>query len=139
MENSWPTLVKNPSGNKPMDKFAVIIQNIHKIVFSHTLKNVEWQNATLAKKSIEEEILELREQPGKDILVGSPSLIVAALNLNLVDELQICVQPIILGKGLSLLKNIHNRIDLKLLKTKSFGCGAVIFYYEPIRNPPSKA
>jgi len=139
MESSWPSLVENPSGNKPMDEFAVIIQNIHKIVFSHTLKNVQWENATLATRSIEEEILELRKQPGQDILVGSPSLIVAALNLNLVDEFQICVQPIILGKGLSLLKNIHNRIDLKLLKTKSFGCGAVIFYYEPIKNATPNA
>ena len=77
MESYWPTVVKNPTGNKPADEFAVIIDDISKIVFSHTLKNVEWKNAKAAKRGIEEEILELKQQPGKDILVGSPSLIIA--------------------------------------------------------------
>ena len=131
MESYWPTVVKNPTGNKPEDEFAVLIDNISKIVFSRTLKNVEWKNARVAKKSIKEEILELKQQPGKDIFVGSPSLIVAVLNLNLVDEFQISVQPTIIGKSLPLLKNINDRINLKLLKTKTFGCGAVTFYYEP--------
>jgi len=68
-------VVKNPTGNKPMDEFAVIIDNISKTVFSHTLKNVEWKNAKLAKRNIKEEVLELRQQAGKDILVGSRSLL----------------------------------------------------------------
>ena len=133
MESYWPTVVKNPTGNKPEDEFAVLIDNISKIVFSRTLKNVEWKNARVAKKSIKEEILELKQQPGKDIFVGSPSLIVAVLNLNLVDEFQISVQPIIVGKGLPLLKNINDRINLKLFRTKTFSCGAVTHYYEPIK------
>ncbi len=130
----WPTLVKNPSGNKAMDEFAVVMDNIPKIVFSHTLKNVEWKTARLAKRSIEEEVAALKQQEGKDILVGSRSLIITLLNLGLVDEFQICVQPIIEGKGLRLFDNIDKRIDLKLLKTKIFGCGAVIFYYDPVRK-----
>ena len=65
MESYWPTVVKNPTGNKPMDEFAVIIDNISKTVFSHTLKNVEWKNAKLAKRNIKEEVLELRQQAGK--------------------------------------------------------------------------
>src|SRR3954447_15373134 len=68
MESYWPTVVKNPTGNKPTDEFAVIIDDISKIVFSHTLKNVEWKNAKLAKGSIKEEVLELKQQAGKDIL-----------------------------------------------------------------------
>jgi dihydrofolate reductase len=134
MESYWPTLVKNPTGNKSEDDFAILIDNISKIVFSRTLKNVEWKNSRVAKKGIKEEILELKQQPGKDIFVGSPSLIVAVLNLNLVDEFQICVQPTIVGKGLQLLKNINDRINLKLLKTKTFGCGAVTCYYEPAKK-----
>src|SRR4030095_11731409 len=136
MESYWPTVVKNPTGNKPADDFAVLIDDIPKIVFSRTLKDddptiIGWKNARVAKRSVAEEVLELKRQPGKDILVGSPSLIVAVLNLNLVDEFQISVQPTIVGKGLPLLKNINDRINLKLLKTKTFGCGAVTFYYEP--------
>jgi len=131
----WPTVVKNPTGNKAMDEFAVTMDNIPKVVFSHTLKNVEWNTARLAKKDIKEEVLELRQQAGKDILVGSRSLIVTLLNLNLIDEFQLCVQPIIAGKGLSLLNNINDRINLKLLKTKTFNSsGSMLLYYEPIKK-----
>jgi len=127
----WTTVVKNPTGIKPMDEFAVTIDNIPKIVFSNTLKNVEWKTAKLAKRDIKEEVLELKQQAGKDILVGSRSLIVSLMNLNLIDEFQLCVHPIILGSGLTpLLENINDRINLTLLKTKTFGCGAVTLYYE---------
>ena len=130
MESYWPAVVKSPTGNKPTDEFAVLIDDIPKIVFSRTLKNVEWKNSKLAKGSIEEEIFALKQQPGKDILVGSPSLIVATLNLNLVDELQILVQPIIEGRGLQLFKNIKARINFKLIKTKTLhSSGSVILYY----------
>ena len=71
----WQTLLKNPSGEKTMDDFARAIDKIPKIVFSHTLKNVEWDSATLANRALEEEVLELKQQPGKDILVGRRSLI----------------------------------------------------------------
>ena len=131
MERSWPAVLKNPTGDKSLNEFAVAIDKISKIVFSHTLENVEWKTARVAKRAFEQEISELKRQPGKDILVGSPSLIVAATNLHLIDEYQLSVQPTIAGKGLPLLKNINDRINLKLLKTKTFGCGAVTLYYEP--------
>ena len=134
MESYWPTVVKNPTGNKPTDEFAVIIQDISKIVFSHTLKNVEWKNAKLAKGGIKEEVLELKQQAGKDIIVGSPSLIVTSMKLNLIDEFQLCVQPIISGNGLPLFKNINDRINLKLLKTKTFSSGSITLYYEPAKK-----
>ena len=129
----WPTIVKNPTGNKAMDEFAVTIDNISKIVFSRTLKNVEWKNARVAKRGIEEEVLELKKQPGKGILVGSPGLITALTQLHLIDEYQLCIHPIVLGSGLPLFKNITDRVNLKLLKTKTFNCGAVILYYEPAK------
>jgi dihydrofolate reductase len=137
MESYWPTVVKNPTGNKPIDEFAVAIDNISKIVFSHTLKEVEWKTARVAQKGIKEEISELKQSRNggsKDILVGSPSLIVASANLNLIDEYQLSVQPTISGKGLPLLKNINDRINLKLLKTKTFACGAITLYYEPAKK-----
>jgi dihydrofolate reductase len=100
-----------------MDEFAVIIDNIPKIIFSRTLKNVEWESAKLASRAIEEEVLELKQQSGKNIYAGSRSLKVALSNLNLIDEYQLCVQPTILGYGLPLFKNINDRVNLKLLKT----------------------
>src|SRR3982750_3535022 len=119
MESYWPTVVKNPTGNKPTDEFAVLIDNISKIVFSRTLKNVDWKNTKLKNEVIKEEILALKQQVGKDILVGSPGLIVALTKLDLIDEYQLGVQPIVLGCGLSLFKNINDRVNLKLLKTKT--------------------
>jgi dihydrofolate reductase len=134
MESYWPCIVKNPTGNKSIDEFAVLIDNISKIVYSRTLKSVEWKNTELKKELIKEEILELKQQSGKNILVGSPSLIVAFARLGLVDEFQLAVQPTILGSGLPLFKNITDRINLTLLKTKIFGCGAIALYYNPAKN-----
>jgi dihydrofolate reductase len=136
MESYWPSVVKNPTRNKPMDEFAILIDNITKIVFSRTLKNVGWKNTELKKKVIKEELLELKQSRNggsKNILVGSPGLIVALTQLDLIDEYQLGVQPIILGRGLPLFKNVRDRVDLKLLKTKTFGCGAVTLYYEPTK------
>jgi len=137
MESYWPSVVKNPTGNKPMDEFAVLIDNISKIVFSRTLKNVDWKNTILKKEVIREEILELKQSRNggsKNILVGSPSLIVALTQLDVIDEYQLSVQPTVLGSGLPLFKNVKDRINLKLLKTKTFVCGAVTFYYEPTKK-----
>ena len=134
MESYWPSVVKNPTGNKPMDEFAVLIDNISKIVYSRTLQHVDWKNTTLKKEVIQEEILELKQQRSKNIVVGSPGLIIALTQLDLIDEYQLGVQPTVLGSGLPLFKNIRDRIDLKLLKTKTFGCGAVMLYYEPTKK-----
>ena len=82
----WRTLLENPSDEKSMNDFAIAIDKIPKIVFSHTLKNVEWESAKLANRDIEEEVLELKQQSGKDILVGSRSLIIQLMKLNLLDE-----------------------------------------------------
>ena len=133
----WQTLVQNPSGEKSMDHFAMAIDKVPKIVFSHTLKNVEWKTAKLATRDIEEEVLELkRSRPAsggsgsKDIFVGSRSLILQLMKLNLIDEYQLCVHPVIAGTGLPLFENISDRTVLKLLKTKSFNSGAIILYYK---------
>lgn len=130
----WRTLITNPSGNKTMDEFAIVMDRIPKIVFSHTLKNVDWKSAKLATRTLEEEVAELKQQPGNDIYVGSPGLIVALANLNLIDEYQLCVHPVIVGSGMPLFKNISDRTVLKLVKTKTFSGGAVILYYEPVNR-----
>lgn len=130
----WKSVLENPTGNKSMDEFAVAIDDIQKIVYSRRLTNVDWRNTELKREIVKEEILELKQQPGKDILVGSPSLIVELGNLDLIDEYQLGVQPTVVGSGLSLFKNVTDRIDLKLLRTKTFDCGAIILYYEPVKK-----
>lgn len=131
MESYWPTLIDNPSGNAQSDEFAALADNIHKIVYSRSLKEVTWNNSELKSEIVKEDIIVLKQQPGKNILVGSPSTIVQFAQLGLVDEYQFCIHPVILGQGLPLFKNITDKIDLKLLKTKTFGSGAVVMYYEP--------
>jgi dihydrofolate reductase len=130
----WQTLIKNPSGEKSMDDFAMAIDKIPKIVFSHKLKNTGWDSAKLSNQPIEEEVLELKQQSGKDILVGSRSLIIQLMELNLIDEYQLCVHPVVAGSGLPLFENINDRTIFKLIKTKTFSGGAVTLYYEPTKR-----
>ncbi len=129
----WQTLLKNPMGEKSMDDFAVAIDKIPKIVFSRTLKNTEWDSAKLATKPIEEEISELKQQSGKDIFVGSRSLIIQMINLNLIDELQLCIYPVIAENGLQLFEHFNHRTELNLINSKTFKGGAIILYYEPTK------
>jgi dihydrofolate reductase len=127
----WRSVVENPTGNKATDDFAVAIDNIQKIVYSRKLKSVDWKNTELKNEIVKEEILELKKTSDKDILVGSPSLIVALANLDLVDEFQLGVQPTVVGSGLPLFRNIRGRIDVRLVKRRSFDCGAIVLCYEP--------
>lgn len=127
----WRTVVEVPTGIKATDDFAVTIDRCAKIVYSRTLESVDWRGSELKQEIDKGELLKLKEQPGKDILVGSPSLIIALTNLGIVDEFQFSVHPTILGNGLQLFNNVTDRIDLRLTKTKTFGCGAITLYYEP--------
>lgn len=120
----WQTLVINPSGEKSMDDFAIAMDKIPKIVFSHKLKNTEWDSAEHANLPIEEMVKQLKRQSGGNILVGSRSLIIQLMELNLIDEYQFCVHPVVAGKGLFLMlmklcKKLFSREQQKsiLLKT----------------------
>ncbi len=137
MEDYWPSVVENPTGNKPTDEFAVRIDNISKVVFSRTLKNVEWKTARVAQQGIKEEVLELRQSrtgESKDIVVGSRSLIVALTKLGLIDEYQLCVHPVIAGSGLPLFEDINDRTIPKLIMTKTSRSGIVTSYYESTKE-----
>ncbi|MBI3136497.1 MAG: dihydrofolate reductase family protein [Bacteroidetes bacterium] len=132
----WRTFLENPSEEKSMNDFAIAIDKIPKVVFSHTLNNVDpeaigWKSATLANRDLKETVLELKQQSGKAIFVGSRSLIIQLMKLNLIDELQLCIYPVVAGSGLPLFENLNNRTIFKLVKTKTFNGGAIILYYEP--------
>lgn len=134
MESHWPEVVKNPTGNKSEDDFALLIDSIPKIVFSRKLDSVTWENTVLLKGNVKEEVLKLKEQPGKDIFVGSPGMIVELLNLDLIDEYWLCIHPVIQGSGLPLFKQINDRTVLKLLHTKTLKGGQVALYYERVKE-----
>ena len=128
----WKTLLHNPSGDKAMDDFAVAIDRIPKLVFSGTLKESNWETAKIATKPLEEEIAELKQQPRNPILIGSRSLIIQLLNSDLIDEFQLCIHPVVEGKGQRLFDQIKQRIFFNLITVKPLPSGATIFYYEPI-------
>jgi len=127
----WRTVLENPTGDPSMDDFALAIDATPKIVFSRTLEAVDWKSATLATQDLETVVADLKKQYGNDVFVCSPSLIVALTKLNLIDEYQLCIHPVIAGSGLPLFKTISDKIILNLIKTKTFTGGAVILYYEP--------
>jgi dihydrofolate reductase len=128
MLNYWadPSVISdNPVIAGPMNQLP-------KIVFSKTLEKVDWQNTRLLKENIVEEITNLKQQTVRDLVIlGSGELTLSLTELGLVDEFQIVLHPVVLGKGKSLSKNIHDKIKLKLLKTKTFHSGNVLLYYQP--------
>ena len=126
----WREVLKIPTGVRATDYFAKSIDAIPKVVFSKTLTEIDWSSAQLAKNELRDEVMALRQDGERDMLVGSRSLIVSLLNLNLVDELQLCFHPLIAHNGLALFEDISKKISLTLIKTKTFSCGAVIMYYQ---------
>lgn len=132
----WRTFLENPSEEKSMNDFAMAIDKIQKIVFSRTLENVDWESAKLANRNLGEEVLELKKQSDKDIFIGSRSLMIQLMKLNLIDEYQLCVYPVVAGTGSLLFENINDRTILKLIKSKTFSSGAVILYYKPTEENP---
>ncbi|MEZ5013369.1 MAG: dihydrofolate reductase family protein [Chitinophagales bacterium] len=129
----WRSILENPSDEKSMNDFAIAIDKIPKIVFSHSLGHVDWESSRLAEQTLQDEVLALKQGTGKDIFVGSRSLILQLLHLGLIDELQLCIHPVVAGEGLPLFEN-NKMIHLQLLKHKIFKSGAVILYYEPVRG-----
>ena len=128
MAGYWP----NTNDNDPVitDK----MNSLPKIVFSKTLSKVEWNNSRLIRENVQEEINKLKQQEGKDMVIfGSGNLVSFLTQQGLIDEYRIILNPVILGSGNPLFKNLHDRLNLKLLKTKTLGTGVVILYYQPLK------
>jgi len=127
----WRPFLATPSNEKSMNDFAVAINKIPKIVFSNTRTKVDWETATLADNDLKETVLKQREQPGNNLLIGSRSLIIQLMKLNLIDQYQLCVYPVVAGSGMQLFEQANDRTILDLVNTKTFKGGAIILYYQP--------
>jgi len=126
----WPTAPDNPASTPTEIEFANAVNRIPKIVFSKTLDKVEWSNSRLVKENVVEEVMKLKKQPGKDLLVAGLSLASSLVDLGLVDEYWLLVQPILSGGGKPLFKNLHKRVQLKLIETKTLKSGVVALHYQ---------
>jgi len=130
MASYWPT----PAAQADDPIVAEKMNTMPKIVFSRTLNTVEWNNTRLVKGDAAEEISKIKQQPGRDLLIfGSADLASTLTNLGLIDEYRIMVNPVVLGKGNPLFKDIEEKLNLSLLKTKTFGNGNVLLYYQPAK------
>lgn len=135
MESYWPTVLTNPGSTQHEIEHARWIENIPKVVFSKSLEKVEWNNTRLIKDNITEEVSQLKQQPGKDLVIfGSPSLTHTLMELDLVDSYRLTVNPVILGRGIPLFKNIQTRNDLNLLEAKPLNSGVIGVHYETRRD-----
>ena len=127
MAGYWPT----PDAMKNDPIVAGKMNSLPKIVFSRTLDKVAWNNSRLVKSNVEEEIQKIKKQPGKDIVIlGSGSIVSELAPLGLIDEYRLMVNPVVLGAGKPLFKGIKDRLNLKLIKAKTFKSGNVLLYYE---------
>ncbi|SOD98005.1 Dihydrofolate reductase [Spirosoma fluviale] len=131
----WPTVTNNPETPPELVDFANWMNTTPKVVFSKTLTTVDWQNARLAKADVATEIATLKQQPGGDMVVfGGAEFVSSLAKLDLVDEYRIKLEPIVLGTGKALFKDVTERIKLTLTKAKSFDSGVVGLYYQVRRE-----
>ena len=128
----WDTADQDLANPEYVLEFARIWKRIHKIVFSKTLERVQG-NATLSRGNIAEEIVKLKAQPGKDMSVGGATIAAALTPLNLIDEYQLFIQPVILGRGTPMFGLSEDKTGLRLIESHTFHSGVVLLRYELAR------
>lgn len=126
MAGYWPTA-------KEDDPVIVKAMNsLPKIVFSRSLKQAGWNNTQLVKEMIPEEILKMKQQQGKDIVIyGSGTLVSSLAQKGLIDEYRFIVNPVVLGSGKSLFRGFTGKLNLNLLGATPLGSGNVLLKYQP--------
>ncbi len=125
----WGTADQDPTAPGFIIEYARLWKNKPKIVFSNTLGQVEW-NSRLVRGDITAEVAKLKEQPGLNMGIGGADLAYTFLTLGLIDEYWLYVCPIILGGGKPLFRTLSDRINLRLVETRSFGSGVVLLHYQ---------
>jgi dihydrofolate reductase len=131
MAGFWPT----PEAYKSAPAVAEGMNNAEKIVFSRTLKKAAWKNTTLVNGEIVEAVKKLKQSPGKDMtILGSGSIVSQFADQDLIDDFQIMVDPVAIGDGTPIFKDIRHKLDLRLTGTRTFKSGVVLLSYQPMRG-----
>jgi len=129
MAGFWPT----PAALEMDPVVAEAMNNLPKVVFSRTLDKAPWKNTTLVKGDIVAAVRKLKNEPGPGMaILGSGSIVSQLAQAGLIDEFQIVVNPIVLGRGKTLFDGVNEKLPLKLIKTRAFRNGNVVLYYEPM-------
>ena len=127
----WPDVAKNQSMTKAANEFAQTFDTIHKIVFSQSLVSAEGKNTRIVRTKLQDEILKLKQEQGKNILTGGVTIPSQLIELGLVNEYRCVVHPIVVGEGRRLLEGIglQERLRLTLVESKIFKSGCVALRY----------
>lgn len=128
MASFWPT----PMAAQMQPVMAERMNALRKTVFSRTLDKASWSNTTLVKGDLVEEVRKLKSGPGKGMtILGSGSIVAQLAQVGLIDEYQLVVNPIVLGKGRTMFEGIQEKLNLKPTQTRLFGNGNVLLCYVP--------
>lgn len=123
----WTSALENPQAGE--DAFALKMVETPKVVFSRTLESVEWAHTRLAAQVLAEEVMQIKQQPGKDIIVyGGAGFVSGLVEANLIDEYHLFVNPTAIGNGLRI---FTGPTPLKLVRSQAFDCGIVVNQYAP--------
>lgn len=130
MEAYWPTAAEQPNATKHDIDHSKWVNAATKLVFSRTLENTNWKGTHIISNNIEEEMTKLKGQSGKNLLMlGSPTLAQSFMQMGLIDELRLNVNPVILGSGKPLFYGIKQPIKLKLMNAQTFDSGVLAIAY----------
>ena len=127
----WPEVAKNQSMTRALNDFAQAFDSLNRIVFSRSLDSVDDKKTRIVRENLRDEILKLKQEPGKDILVGGVDIPSQLIELGLVDEYRFVVGPILAGEGRRLLERVSlpEKLQLKLVESKFFESGCVALRY----------
>ncbi|QHT65914.1 dihydrofolate reductase family protein [Rhodocytophaga rosea] len=126
----WARVAATP--DNPEVEAGKKFTNTHKVVFTKTLDQSQWDNTVVAKGNLTEEINALKKQEGKVIMAyGGASFVSSLIRENLIDEYHLFINPVAIGKGLSIFNNLNTKISLQLVHAQSFECGVVVLCYKP--------
>ena len=131
MQSYWPKAGENPNATKHDIEHSAWYNKVHKIILSRTLDETKLENTKVIREQLSNEIKKIKKEEGKNILIfGSPSASHSLLNEGLVDEFWLFVNPILLGKGIPLFKDVPDTVKLRLTESKLFTCGVIALHYE---------
>jgi dihydrofolate reductase len=135
MARHWPAKAMDPYCPREDIVFTDMMNNYSKIVFSKTLTSANWNNSRLADGNVENEIGVLKNMPGKNMMIyGSGKLVSSLIETGLVDEYQLWIHPVLIGKGKSFFGILGKRLNLELFKIRQFDSGVVLMYYKTSGN-----
>jgi len=135
MQNYWPTAGEQPNASKHDKEHSAWYNKVSKIVLSRTISEKGLENTKVISDHLADSINRIKNQDGKNILIfGSPRASHSLLSLGLIDEFWLFVNPVLLGNGIPLFKDVIETTKLKLIESKTFSCGVIALHYEKKRN-----